>query len=119
MQHEKLKCIYNSYNDELVFNLRLKSYETLDLALPNVYKDYCNKNNISDEDKLDLSEFLSSIKKVYIVVAISDKMNPTADRAGSYRFILRKPFDRLKELGLFDMVEIMDHNEFKFFLEKI
>ena len=117
--YERLKRVYNSYGDELAFNLRLKPFETLDLALPNVYKDYCNKNSISDEDKLDLSEFLSSIKKVYIVVAISDKRNPTADRAGSYRFILRKPFDRLRELGLFDMVEIMDHNEFKFFLERI
>lgn len=87
--------------------------------MPNVYKDYYNKNKISDEEKLDLSEFLSSIKKVYIVVAISDKRNPAADRAGSYRFILRKPFERMRELGLFDMVEIMDYNEFKFFLERI
>lgn len=117
--YERLQWVYNSYGDELAFKLRLKPFETLDLALPNVYKDYCNKNSISDEDKLDLSEFLSSIKKVYIVVAISDKRNPTADRAGSYRFILRKPFDRLRDLGLFDMVEIMDHNEFKFFLERI
>ena len=117
--YERLKWVYNSYGDELAFKLRLKPFETLDLALPNVYKDYCNKNNISDEDKQDLGEFLSSIKKVYIVVAISDKCNPTADRAGTYRFILRKPFDRLRDLGLFDMVEIMDHNEFKVFLEKI
>ena len=63
--------------------------------------------------------FNSEIKKVYIVVAISDKNNPAADRAGTYRFLLRKPFDRLKELGLFEIVEIMDHNEFKFFLERI
>ncbi len=117
--YERLQWVYNSYGDELAFKLRLKPFETLDLALPNVYKDYCIKNSISDEDKLDLSEFLSSIKKVYIVVAISDKRNPAADRAGSYRFILRKPFDRLRDLGLFDMVEIMDHNEFKFFLERI
>ncbi len=117
--YERLQWVYKSYGDELAFKLRLKPFETLDLALPNVYKDYCNKNSISDEDKLDLSEFLSGIKKVYIVVAISDKRNPTADRAGSYRFILRKPFDRLRDLGLFDMVEIMDHNEFKFFLERI
>ena len=117
--YERLQWVYNSYGDELAFKLRLKPFETLDLALPNVYKDYCNKNKISDEDKLDLSDFLSSVKKVYIVVAISDKRNPAADRAGSYRFILRKPFDRLRELGLFDMVEIMDHNEFKFFLERI
>ena len=117
--YDRLKRVYNSYGDELAFKLRLKPFETLDLALPNVYKDYCNKNSISDEDKLDLNEFLSSIKKVYIVVAISDKHNPAADRAGSYRFILRKPFERLRDLGLFDMVEIMDHNEFKFFLERI
>ena len=117
--YERLQWVYNSYCDELAFKLRLKPFETLDLALPNVYKDYYNKNSISDEDKLDLSEFLSSIKKVYIVVAISYKRNPTADRAGSYRFILRKPFDRLRDLGLFDIVEIMDHNEFKFFLERI
>lgn len=97
----------------------MKPFETLDLALPNVYKDYYNKNKISDEEKLDLSEFLSSIKKVYIVVAISDKRNPAVDRDGSYRFILRKPFERMRELGLFDMVEIMDHNEFKFFLERL
>ena len=117
--YERLKRVYNSYGDELAFKLRLKPFETLDLALPNVYKDYCNKNNISKEDMIDINEFLLNIKKVYIVVAISDKHNPAADRAGSYRFILRKPFDRLKELGLFDMVEIMDHNEFKHFLEGI
>ena len=117
--YDRLKRVYNSYGDELAFKLRLKPFETLDLAIPNVYKDYCNKNSISEEDRLDIHEFLLNIKKVYIVVAISDRHNPAADRAGSYRFILRKPFNRLKELGLFDMVEIMDHNEFKFFLERI
>ena len=71
--YERLQWVYKSYGDELAFKLRLKPFETLDLALPNVYKDYYNKNSISDEDKLDLSEFLSSIKKVYIVVAISYK----------------------------------------------
>ena len=117
--YERLKRVYNSYGDELAFKLRLKPFETLDLALPNVYKDYCIKNNVDDGDKLDIGLFLRNIKKVYIVVAISDKRNPAADRAGTYRFILRKPFERLKDLGLFDMVEIMDHNEFKFFLERI
>ena len=117
--YERLKRVYNSYGDELAFKLRLKPFETLDLALPNVYKDYCIKNKISKDDMIDINEFLLNIKKVYIVVAICDKNNPAADRAGSYRFILRKPFDRLKELGLFEMVEIMDHNEFKFFLERI
>ena len=117
--YERLKRVYNSYGDELAFKLRLKPFETLDLALPNVYKDYCIKNNVDDGDKLDIDLFLRNIKKVYIVVAISDKRNPAADRAGTYRFILRKPFERLKDLGLFDMVEIMDHNEFKFFLERI
>ena len=117
--YERLKRVYNSYGDELAFKLRLKPFETLDLALPNVYKDYCIKNNVDDGDKLDIGLFLRNIKKVYIVVAISDKRNPAADRAGTYRFILRKPFERLRDLGLFDMVEIMDHNEFKFFLERI
>ena len=117
--YDRLKRVYNSYGDELAFKLRLKPFETLDLAIPNVYKDYCNKNSISEEDRLDIHEFLLNIKKVYIVVAISDRHNPAADRAGSYRFILRKPFNRLKELGLFDMVEIMDHNEFRHFLERI
>ena len=117
--YERLKRVYNSYGDELAFKLRLKPFETLDLALPNVYKDYCIKNNVVGEDKLDIDLFLRNIKKVYIVVAISDKRNPAADRAGTYRFILRKPFERLRDLGLFDMVEIMDHNEFKFFLERI
>ena len=117
--YDRLKRVYNSYGDELAFKLRLKPFETLDLALPNVYKDYCIKNNVSDEDKLDIDLFLRNIKKVYIVVAISDKRNPAADRAGTYRFILRKPFERLRDLGLFDMVEIMDHNQFKFFLERI
>ena len=117
--YERLKRVYNSYGDELAFKLRLKPFETLDLALPNVYKDYCIKNNVGEGDKLDIDMFLRNIKKVYIVVAISDKRNPAADRAGTYRFILRKPFERLRDLGLFDMVEIMDHNEFKFFLERI
>lgn len=117
--YDKLKRVYNSYGDELAFKLRLKPFETLDLALPNVYKDYCIRNKISDEEMLDINEFLLKIRKVYIVVAISDKHNPTADRIGSYRFILRKPFERLRDLGLFEIVEIMDHNEFKFFLERI
>ena len=117
--YNRLKRIYNNTGDELAFKLRLKPFETLDLALPNVYKDYCIKNNISKEDMIDIREFLSNMKKVYIVVAISDKRNPTADRVGSYRFILRKPFDRLRDLGLFEIVEIMDHNEFKFFLDRI
>ena len=117
--YDRLKRVYNMYGDEVSFKLRLKPYETITLALPNVYKDYCNKNNISKEDMIDIVEFLANVRKVYIVVAISDRYNPAADRVGSYRFLLRKPFDRMKELGLFEMVEIMDHNEFKFFLEKI
>ena len=47
--YERLKRVYNSYGDELAFKLRLKPFETLDLALPNVYKDYCIKNKISKE----------------------------------------------------------------------
>lgn len=115
--YERLKRVYNMYADEVSYKLRLKPFETLDLALPNVYEDYCNENGVTD--RLDIRDFLSSVRKVYIVVAICDKRNPTADRAGSYRFLLRKPFDRLRDLGLFEMVEIMDHNEFKFFLERI
>lgn len=117
--YDRLKRVYGKYGDEVAFKLRLKPFETLNLAIPNVYKDYCNKNGIKEEDMIDINKFLFNIKKVYIVVAISDKQNPAADRACSYRFLLRKPFDRLRELGLFDIVEIMDHNEFKFFLEKI
>ena len=66
--YDRLKRVYNSYGDELAFKLRLKPFETLDLAIPNVYKDYCNKNNISKEDMIDINEFLLNIKKVYIVV---------------------------------------------------
>ena len=119
--YDRLKRVYDKYGDELAFKLRLKPFETLNLAIPNVYKDYCKKNGIAEEEQIDMADFLfnSEIKKVYIVVAISDKKNPAADRAGTYRFLLRKPFDRLKELGLFEIVEIMDHNEFKFFLERI
>ena len=117
--YERLKRVYGMYGDEVSFKLRLKPFETIDLALPNVYKDYCIKNNISKDEQLDIDDFLSGVKKVYIVVAISNRKNPTADRACSYRHILRKPFLRLKELGMFDEVEIMDHNEFKFFLERI
>ena len=117
--YERLKKVYGMSGDEVSFKLRLKPYETLNLAIPNVYKDYCIKNGIDEKDRLDIVDFLSNIRKAYIVVAISDKRNPTADRACTYRFLLRKPFDRLKDLGLFDLVEIMDHNEFKFFLERI
>lgn len=115
--YERLKRVYNMYADEVSYKLRLKPFESLDLALPKVYEDYCTQNEISDG--LDIRDFLHKIRKVYIVVAICDKRNPTADRVGSYRFLLRKPFDRLRDLGLFEIVEIMDHNEFKMFLERI
>ena len=117
--YERLKRVYGMFADEVSYKLRLKPFESLNLAIPKVYEDYCDENGISKEDMLDINDFLFNIRKVYIVVAICDKRNPTADRVGSYRFLLRKPFDRLRDLGLFEMVEIMDHNEFKFFLERI
>ena len=115
--YERLKRVYNMFADEVSYKLRLKPFESLNLAIPKVYEDYCNENGVTD--RLDINDFLFNIRKVYIVVAICDKINPTADRVGSYRFLLRKPFDRLRDLGLFEMVEIMDHNEFKLFLERI
>ena len=55
--YDILERVYNSYGDDLAFKLRLKPFKTLDLALSNVYKDYCIKNKISDDEKLDINEF--------------------------------------------------------------
>ena len=112
--YEDLKNIYNAFGDEIAFKLRLKPFESLNLALPNVYEDYCDKEDIKNDDRLNISKFLyeDSIKKYYYVVGVSENPNDSAAHLETYCNILKKPYLRLKELGLFYDADVLNKNQF-------
>lgn len=113
--YKKLKRIYSMYGDELAYKLRLKPFESIYMALPRIYEDYCEKENIPIEKRLNIHDFLfnSSVKKYFYVVAVSDNKNSSIEHLDTYRYLLRKPFNRLKDFNLFDMVDILNPNQFK------
>lgn len=106
---DRLNSIRDSYGNTIEFSLRLKPYESLFVVLPKLYDEYCKKNNISLDEKLDLYNLFkgdSCIIKLFIL----GKTNKDLNKAylGKLGGLLEKQYRRL------DYVNVLsphDHRE--------
>ena len=79
-----LDKILDKYSDRMLNGLAAKPLETVTIALPLIYEEYYENNNV---EYLDIRKFLSNSRIIYRVVSISDEYEPNRQRsrARSYR----------------------------------
>lgn len=79
-----LDKIVDKYSDRLLNGLASKPLETVTIALPLIYEEYYNNNNV---EYLDIRKFLSNSRIIYRVVSISEDYEPNRQRTRgrSYR----------------------------------
>lgn len=79
-----LDKIVDKYSDKMLNGLAAKPLETVTIALPLIYEEYYNNNEV---EYLDIRKFLASSRIIYRVVSISDEYEPNRQRtrARSYR----------------------------------
>lgn len=124
----------NSLNLRLTDNvhcsLKLKPIETLNYALPELYKQYCGFDD--DEDAEDFKNFLNRITKKFYVFLIhgsyisqnqekelysKGKHNKSKHRAYIKGFPLHQQFIRYKRSKIIDDYKIEGRNDFSNFLK--
>lgn len=95
---KQLENIRDNYGSTIEFSLRLKPYESLFVVLPKIYDEYCQKENITDDEKLDLYNFFKS-DLCEIKLIIVGKKNPKGDLSkanlGKLGKLLEKQYRRL------------------------
>lgn len=79
-----LDKIVDKYSDRMLNGLASKPLETVTIALPLIYEEYYQNNDV---EYLDIRKFLSSSRIIYRVVSISADYEPNRQRtrARSYR----------------------------------
>lgn len=79
-----LDKIVDKYSDRMLNSLASKPLETVTIALPLIYEEYYQNNDV---EYLDIRKFLSSTRIIYRVVSISTDYEPNRQRtrARSYR----------------------------------
>ncbi|MDO5859865.1 hypothetical protein [Methanobrevibacter sp.] len=79
-----LDKIVDKYSDRMLNGLAAKPLETVTIALPLIYEEYFNKNDV---EYLDIRKFLSDSRIIYRVVSISEDYEPNRQRSRgrSYR----------------------------------
>ena len=80
----KLDKIVDKYSDRMLNGLAAKPLETVTIALPLIYEEYYENNDV---EYLNIREFLSNSRIIYRVVSIADKYEPNRQRSRgkSYR----------------------------------
>ena len=79
-----LDKVVSKFSDKMLNGLAAKPLETVTIALPLIYEDYYNNNDV---EYLDIRKFLSDCRIIYRVVSISADYEPNRQRsrARSYR----------------------------------
>ena len=68
------KLIKNNFKDPIDVSLQLKPFEAIFITLPELYKEYCQENNL---DEKDFKTYLTQIKKYYWIVIRNDSKSET------------------------------------------
>lgn len=88
-----LEFIKKRYDDEIICKLKIKPSDALFLALPQIYKYYCEKENI----KYDNSEFFSWLldvpKKLYFVFS-DNTFNSEKNKSKGYKHNMRHKLEK-------------------------
>lgn len=80
----KLDKVVDKYSDRMLNGLAAKPLETVTIALPLIYEEYYENNDV---EYLDIREFLANSRIIYRVVSIADNYEPNRQRSRgkSYR----------------------------------
>lgn len=95
---KKYELVKRNFVDSVEFSLRLKPFETIMIALPILYEDYCS--NLRDCSKKDFRNFLNNIN-IKLVIFVN-KTAPHTDivndryKVHSITNALKHQYDRLK-----------------------
>lgn len=129
-ERKKYKCISDDekyelnrikkyYEDNVSHSLILKPIESLNVVIPKLYDEYCHKS--SDNERMNINEYLNTIKKKYYVFVSTytenGKFNPQNERLISQGTKLEKHFDRLVSGNIIDYYEIKPRCDFDDFLK--
>ena len=122
--------VESGLSDNVHCSLKLKPIETLNHALPELYKNYCGLNDNRDAD--DCRDFLNNITKKFYVFLIEGseitsnqesqiyskgKHNKSRNRAHIKGFSLHKQFIRYKRSNIIDDYKIKGRYDFSNFLK--
>ena len=114
-----LNKIKKYYGDDVTNTLILKPIESIKVVLPELYKEYLNKNP-SVED-INIDNYLESIEKRYYVfvstLTETWQFNRHKEELESQSTGLEKYFNRLVNGNLIDYYEILPRCDFDGFLE--
>ena len=112
-----IKKIIQKYSDKLLNGLALKPLETITIALPLIYQEYCSKHE--DIETIDIVSFLRKSKIVYRVVCALEDQNDSSpgnsfrERADAQRMGNQNP-DVCREQGLieddYELLESLESN---------
>ena len=88
MDKNTIKHIIGKYSDKMLNGLALKPLETITIAIPLLYQDYCSKH--VDIETFDIVSFLRKSKILFRVVSLPENLelassNTQRNRANSYR----------------------------------
>lgn len=111
-----LESIKNRYDDEILFNLKIKPSDSLFLTLPKVYQYYCEKIGL-EHNKKEFLSWLLNVKKRLYVVFLNDNFDSERNESKSYKHLrmtkkLEKRYAPFKELANMEN-SIVTQDEFK------
>ena len=77
LNKQKIQKMYETYDDEITSNLKLKPYETIFIILPKLYEEYRKKESLNDEEIIPnfLDYLISKISINLLVVYPENKPN--------------------------------------------
>lgn len=110
--------IKNDFVDNVEVSLRLKPYETLMVALPLLYEEYCQKTGSSKEFRMFLEDI--EVQLFVFVNKINKIKNISSQRAfpHSIRNALKHQYFRLKVADIISFWNIMEASRFDAFVNK-
>lgn len=117
--YKKIASVNKTYGDDVEFSLRLKPVETIMVALPAIYEDYCLKNDLYLKD---IRGYLKNIKKELVVfVSYYRKTrveNKSRNHVKSMGSRLHQQYERLRYAGIIDDFKIKTSDQFDSFLKE-
>ncbi|WP_296889911.1 hypothetical protein [uncultured Methanobrevibacter sp.] len=103
LSEEVFKSLNNAksrFEDEINCQLKIKTTESLFFTLPEIYRYYCEKNEISYEENLDdFIAWLLKSKKNFIVVFDDETELSPANRQFSFKNRLRDKFNHFRGIA--------------------
>lgn len=116
---KQLNKIKQYYGDDVEHSLILKPIESINIVIPALYKEYCQRN---DETLKDIKTYLNNVEK-RVFVFVSDyspegKDNYSKNRGQTSGDNVNMYYERLKQGNLIDYYKIYHRNDWDDFIKE-